>query len=546
MSFEFTVRVQFLELYGEEIRDLLTSTASAEKLSIRDIGTDEPEVVGATSQSVESAEESLRCLTKGMMRRVTAATAMNESSSRSHAIFSIMIDQTWINEKDATGPQVRRSKFNFVDLAGSERQKRTQAEGKRLKEGIDINKGLLVLGNVISALGDPKKRGKAFVPYRDSKLTRLLKGSLGGNHKTLMIACVSPASTNMEESLNCLRYANRAKNIQNHAVVNVDARSRLVAELKTQVQALAADLLKAKDAGVEGKFTREMLLKLGSGGSPDAWEIPTSPLKTPARLFNQESQEADLQRLQETEEELQRTTKLLKKARRENHTIEERLHVVQAERELYRLQLAAVTGGNTDSIKEGKQEIEQVFVDRAAQYEKNMARLKNELVVARTQLSDLKPTEANTDLTIIQAHQGVEAEKERLSHIQKDLLSSLDGVKSFENQEAKQNPSDEGADQVDSEEREEQEELTALTLKYSNMEDEDEIMVTSNGLEASPKPNTEVPEATQTPSTPVDDKASEQRRAQIEADLLEINRIIESKEELISQLQCSQAKYSVS
>jgi kinesin family protein 4/21/27 len=138
VSYEFEVRVQFLELYGEEIRDLLTSSASAEKLSIRDVGTnDEPEVVGATAQTVESAEEAMRCLTRGMLRRVTAATAMNEASSRSHAIFSIIVSQTWINNSpDSTGPQVRQSRFNFVDLAGSERQKRTQAEGKRLKEGI--------------------------------------------------------------------------------------------------------------------------------------------------------------------------------------------------------------------------------------------------------------------------------------------------------------------------------------------------------------------------------------------------------------------------
>merc|ERR1719491_2228160 len=138
--------------------------------------------------------------------------------------------------------ETKRSKFHFVDLAGSERQKRSQAVGKRLKEGININKGLLVLGNVISALGDPSKRGKTFVPYRDSKLTRLLKGSLGGNHKTLMIACVSPSSSNMEETLNCLRYANRAKNIQNNAVVNVDSGSRVVSELRAQVQALASEL----------------------------------------------------------------------------------------------------------------------------------------------------------------------------------------------------------------------------------------------------------------------------------------------------------------
>ncbi|OEU20759.1 kinesin-domain-containing protein, partial [Fragilariopsis cylindrus CCMP1102] len=213
------------ELYGEEIRDLLNprTSSSAPKLSIRDIGNGEPEVIGATMHKVDSADQALLCLTSGMCRRVTGSTAMNETSSRSHAILSLVVEQSIILEH----VQSKVSRFNFVDLAGSERQKRTQATGQRLKEGIDINKGLLVLGNVISALGDPKKQG-TFVPYRDSKLTRLLKGSLGGNHKTLMIACVSPSSCNMEETLNCLRYANRAKNIQNHAVVNVDATSQIV------------------------------------------------------------------------------------------------------------------------------------------------------------------------------------------------------------------------------------------------------------------------------------------------------------------------------
>lgn len=130
-----------------------------------------------------------------------------------------------------------------------------------------------MLGNVISALGDPKKKGKSFVPYRDSKSTRLLKGSLGGNHKTLMIACVSPSSLNMEESLNCLRYANRAKNIQNNAVINVDAGSKLVNELRWQVQGLATELLTVQTGqgdtnnGKDGgrRFTNEMLKKLASG-----------------------------------------------------------------------------------------------------------------------------------------------------------------------------------------------------------------------------------------------------------------------------------------
>ncbi|EED86226.1 predicted protein, partial [Thalassiosira pseudonana CCMP1335] len=214
--FEYQVKLQFLELYGEEIRDLLTSSPNTQqKIVIRDAAGD-AEAIGATEVAVADAQEAMVCLTRGMLRRVTGATAMNAESSRSHAIMSVMVEQ--ITRSNSSGEEggeavlLNKSKFNFVDLAGSERQKRTNAKGTRLKEGININKGLLVLGNVISALasGDKAK----FVPFRDSKLTRLLRGSLGGNHKTLMIACASPSHKNAEESLNCLRYANRAKNIQ--------------------------------------------------------------------------------------------------------------------------------------------------------------------------------------------------------------------------------------------------------------------------------------------------------------------------------------------
>ncbi len=149
--------------------------------------------------------------------------------------------------------EVQKCKFHFVDLAGSERAKRTGAQGQQLKEGIDINKGLLALGNVISALGDDQKKGKVFVPYRDSKLTRmlqvciyvrvmmvvidsiLLQDSLGGNSKTLMICCVSPAAVNYNESLNALRYANRARNIKNKPVVNRDPTVVMIDELRSSL-----------------------------------------------------------------------------------------------------------------------------------------------------------------------------------------------------------------------------------------------------------------------------------------------------------------------
>lgn len=134
------------------------------------------------------------------------------------------------------------AKFHFVDLAGSERAKKTGATGNTLKEGININKGLLCLGNVISALTDEKNKSQ-FVPYRDSKLTRILQDSLGGNSRTSMIACVSPAEFNFDESLNTLKYASRARNIKNKPVVNRDPNSALIAQLRQQLYDLQKDLI---------------------------------------------------------------------------------------------------------------------------------------------------------------------------------------------------------------------------------------------------------------------------------------------------------------
>jgi hypothetical protein len=191
---------------------------------------------------VSKAEELMECLIKGSSYRSTSATLMNNTSSRSHAIFTITIEQHQIEDlyKQEEGkPDVKIedaelsegftvAKFHFVDLAGSERVKRTGATGNTLKEGISINKGLLSLGNVISALTDESKR-VTHVPYRDSKLTRILQDSLGGNSRTSMIACVSPADINFEESLNTLKYASRARNIKNTPVINRDPNSAQIA-----------------------------------------------------------------------------------------------------------------------------------------------------------------------------------------------------------------------------------------------------------------------------------------------------------------------------
>ncbi|XP_054255758.1 kinesin-like protein KIF21A [Indicator indicator] len=203
----------------------------------------------------------MQCLKLGALSRTTASTQMNVQSSRSHAIFTIHLCQTRVcpafNTDNATDNRIMSesseinefetltAKFHFVDLAGSERLKRTGATGERAKEGISINCGLLALGNVISALGDKSKKA-THVPYRDSKLTRLLQDSLGGNSQTLMIACVSPSDRDFMETLNTLKYANRARNIKNKVMVNQDRASQQINALRSEITRLQMELMEYK------------------------------------------------------------------------------------------------------------------------------------------------------------------------------------------------------------------------------------------------------------------------------------------------------------
>ncbi|XP_033638364.1 kinesin-like protein KIF21A isoform X2 [Asterias rubens] len=265
---EFKIHAQFMELYNEEILDLFDSTRDVEgsrhkksHIKIHEDAQGGIYVVGVTTRTVASEQETLVCLQGGALSRTTASTNMNAQSSRSHAIFTLHIKQQRLvkesnedNEEeqekteDNSGMnefETLTAKFHFVDLAGSERLKRTGATGDRAKEGISINCGLLALGNVISALGDPTKRA-SHVPYRDSKLTRLLQDSLGGNSRTLMIACVSPSDRDFMETLNTLRYANRAKNIKNVVVANQDKTSRQLAALRLEIRELQEELVEYK------------------------------------------------------------------------------------------------------------------------------------------------------------------------------------------------------------------------------------------------------------------------------------------------------------
>lgn len=263
---EFQLHVSFIEILKEEVQDLLDPTSLCRSdttnghsgkvtvpgkppIQIRETSNGVITLAGSTEVNVTTLKEMAACLEQGSLSRATGSTNMNNQSSRSHAIFTITLEQMRkLNPGDSSpnegmGEEYLCAKLHLVDLAGSERAKRTGSDGMRFKEGVHINKGLLALGNVISALGDEKKRKEGIhVPYRDSKLTRLLQDSLGGNSRTVMIACISPADINAEETLNTLKYANRARNIQNKPVVNRDPTSNEMLKMRQKLECLQAEL----------------------------------------------------------------------------------------------------------------------------------------------------------------------------------------------------------------------------------------------------------------------------------------------------------------
>ncbi|KNC96556.1 uncharacterized protein SPPG_08143 [Spizellomyces punctatus DAOM BR117] len=372
-GFKYEVLVSFLELYNEELVDLLNArpkegTTGWGGLSIREDGAGKIMWYGVKEQAVSSPEELLSVLEKGSLCRTTGSTDMNASSSRSHAIFSVILkQQKWVPrstaEEDGDGAsgespleeitkqegeehftptsvdptthpdgsfQHLLSKFHFVDLAGSERLKRTNAEGDRKKEGISINQGLLALGNVISALGDDtRKSAHVHVPYRDSKLTRMLQDSLGGNSQTLMLACVSPSDTNYGETVNTLNYANRARNIKNKVVINQEwagggntlALEREVRILRATVAQLKADI---QDGGPGGSLR----VSTTGGDAFDASYLANQRQTVSGTLRERELQ-MRIQRERELDAEMDRTKRERDAIRFENERLKFRCFRLQ-------------------------------------------------------------------------------------------------------------------------------------------------------------------------------------------------------------------------
>lgn len=262
----FLALVSYLEIYNENIRDLLTTCKTS--LPLKEVAEGGIVVQNLTQHPVHNVEECEKLLELGNNNRAIGDTNMNATSSRSHSIFTVCLEQVLLNEGEGSDDlelikqnrKIKKGKLNLVDLAGSERQGKTGATGERLKEATKINLSLSALGNVISALVDGKTK---HIPYRDSKLTRLLQDSLGGNTKTLMIACISPASSNYDETLSTLRYANRAKNISNKPILNEDPSETTLRKYREEILQLKSLLnMTGSSNGEEKNLSPESLLEV--------------------------------------------------------------------------------------------------------------------------------------------------------------------------------------------------------------------------------------------------------------------------------------------
>ncbi|XP_077588187.1 kinesin-like protein KIF1B isoform X17 [Stigmatopora nigra] len=296
----YSVEVSYMEIYCERVRDLLNPKNKG-NLRVREHPLLGPYVEDLSKLAVTSYTDIADLMDAGNKARTVAATNMNETSSRSHAVFTIVFTQKkHDSETDLSTEKV--SKISLVDLAGSERADSTGAKGTRLKEGANINKSLTTLGKVISALAEVSKKKKKsdFIPYRDSVLTWLLRENLGGNSRTAMVAALSPADINYDETLSTLRYADRAKNIKCNAVINEDPNNKLVRDLKDEVARLK-ELLRAQGLGDILDTPIGSLTTSPSSGSLSSQGLLQSVTSIQERIMSTPGGEEAIERLKESE-----------------------------------------------------------------------------------------------------------------------------------------------------------------------------------------------------------------------------------------------------
>lgn len=306
---QYLVRASYLEIYNEEIQDLLNKKGISQRLELHDKDTG-VYVKDLSTFVIKNPDDMMKIFQEGNLNRHVGKTNMNEHSSRSHSVFTITVESSVVNADGEV--KVKVGKLNIVDLAGSERQSKTGATGERLKEASKINLSLSTLCHVISSLTDPKC---TYIPYRDSKLTRILQDSLGGNTKTVMIAAIGPADYNCDETMSTLRYASRAKHIQNRPRINEDPKDAMIREFHDEITRLREQLAKMSGGKLNGS------MGLGANGEPEVVEVE--------KYIYVE----DKARMKQMEEELEGQKKtIMKQFAKERAVIEAKVEIAEEDR----------------------------------------------------------------------------------------------------------------------------------------------------------------------------------------------------------------------
>ena len=408
---EFLIRVSFLEIYNEEIHDLLSKDA-ATKLDVKEKVESGFYVKDLNLFIVKGIEEMKEVMISGRKNRHTGQTNMNRDSSRSHSIFSIVIERS---ENGADGMNhIRAGKLNLVDLAGSERQSKTGSTGERLKEATNINKSLLTLGNVISSLVDGTS---THVPYRDSKLTKLLADSLGGNTKTLMIANIGPADWNFDETISTLRYANRAKNIQNKPKINEDPKDALLREYQDEISRLRAALELQSGLGGGGGGARAPF-GMGAMNPMGAAEI----IQVEKKIYIE-----DQQKIREMEEKLEREKYAIERnAEEEIKKIEAQRNIAEDEKQ----RLIEKLRKQEESQRKAKEKQQRLLkklrgmeekVSMGPQIMEQAIRQEQELQKANQELEARKRQERDTERKLREKEEEQNLLEQRFSSLQEEI-----------------------------------------------------------------------------------------------------------------------------
>lgn len=382
---QYLIRASYLEIYNEEIRDLLSKN-SKRRLELKESVDSGVYVKDLTSFVVKSVDEIDHVMQAGKKNRSVGSTLMNQTSSRSHSIFTITVETS---EPGADGEQhFRVGKLNMVDLAGSERQSKTGATGDRLKEATKINLSLSALGNVISALVDSRT---SYIPYRDSKLTRLLQDSLGGNTKTVMIANCGPADYNYDETLSTLRYASRAKNIKNKPKINEDPKDAMLREFQEEIARLRSQL---ENAGAGGGG--------GGGGGPGQTRVEKVVVEKVVEKVVEVNRGVDEAKVKELEERAAAEREAIRKKAADEMR---QLQAAQSKTEEEKARLAEELRAKTEAQEKASKE--------RSLMQKKLLQLQEKLLVGGKMLDKAQKQEA--DLKRVQIElQRKEEERKRL------------------------------------------------------------------------------------------------------------------------------------